>query len=292
MMGEFEKVLDKALTPFRGESSRVWQAARYSALGGGKRIRPELLLRSCLLFSPDLPAAALPFAAALEMVHSYSLIHDDLPAMDDDDLRRGRPSCHKAFGEATAILAGDLLLNRAYESMLAAYAQDPLPGSLKAMRVLALAAGGEGMILGQDRDLALEAEDPERVSLEEVASMAELKTARLLRAALFMGASLSGAPGDLMELFSDLGLAVGLAFQIQDDILDCVASSATLGKTPKKDESAGKKTFVTVAGLEGARAALDRQLTQMGSLLDQLKGRASGVGQFTDFLRGLIERSH
>ncbi len=291
MMEAFERILDKALTPLKGASSPVWQAARYSALGGGKRVRPELLLRTCLFFDPGLPPVALPFAAALEMVHSYSLIHDDLPAMDDDDFRRGRPSCHKAYGEATAILAGDLLLNRAYETMLAAYARDPDPGALKAMRVLALAAGGEGMILGQDPDLALE-EAAGSISLEEVAAMAELKTARLLRAALLMGASLSGAPTDLMDLFSDLGLAAGLAFQIQDDILDLTASRDTLGKTPGKDESAGKKTFVTVAGLEGAGKALDQQVARMESLLHQLSGRGSGAGQFAGFLRRQIGRSH
>lgn len=285
-----EVFLEKTLSPGSLSDHPVWQAARYSLLAGGKRIRPLLLFRTCLLFEDRLAPAALPLAASLEMIHSYSLIHDDLPAMDDDDFRRGRPSCHKAFGEAVAILAGDLLLNTAYEVMLTAYEDHPDQGTFQAMKTLARAAGGQGMILGQDLDLALEKQVFDQVSLEEVQEMAKLKTSRLIQAALLMGGQLAAVPAPALDQLALIGESSGLAFQIRDDILDCMASRDKLGKTPKKDAAAGKKTFVTLAGLEGAREALRRESLRMQTAYEALEAMGYDTKLLAHYTNHLIER--
>lgn len=289
---DLEAFFEDRLFPDGRADYPVWQAARYSLLGGGKRIRPQLLFRTGLLFGGDLPPASLPLAAALEMIHTYSLIHDDLPAMDDDDFRRGRPSCHKVYGEGVAILAGDLLLNGAYEVILSAYEQDPQFEIFQAMAELAFAAGGHGMILGQDRDLAMEIEAFDQVSMTEVKSMAMLKTSRLIRAALRMGGHLAKAPAKALFLLSRMGDSLGLAFQIRDDILDCISSRDKLGKTPNKDAAAGKKTFVTLAGLEGARVALKDEIAIMESTIDQLEEMGYDVAPLADYAHLLIERKY
>lgn len=286
-----ESALDQATKTEGFEKSAVWLAARYSLLGGGKRVRPELLRRTCLLFDDKLPENAMSFAVAVEMIHTYSLIHDDLPAMDDDDFRRGRPSCHKVYGEATAILAGDLLLNRAYELMLSAVEEHASKGALFAMRELAQAAGGEGMILGQDRDLAMEDPSFGRASVSDVRRMAELKTARLIRAAILMGAHLSEAPDHVVDILAHIGDAAGLSFQIKDDILDCVASRETLGKTPRKDEAAGKMTFVTVSSMEGALTALESESMKVEAGFDKLLALGYQAAPLRELTRQLIERT-
>lgn len=286
-----ESALDQAAKAEGFEKSAVWLAARYSLLGGGKRVRPELLLRTCLLFDDKLPENAMSFAVAVEMIHTYSLIHDDLPAMDDDDFRRGRPSCHKVYGEATAILAGDLLLNRAYELMLSAVEEHASKGALFAMRELAQAAGGEGMILGQDRDLAMEDPSFGRASVSDVRRMAELKTARLIRAAILMGAHLSEAADHVVDILTHIGDAAGLSFQIKDDILDCVASRETLGKTPRKDEAAGKMTFVTVSSMEGALTALESESMKVEAGFDKLLALGYQAAPLRELTRQLIERT-
>lgn len=273
-------------------SSPVWQAARYSLLAGGKRIRPQLLLRASLVFARDLHPAAPALAGALEMVHTYSLIHDDLPAMDDDDFRRGRPSCHRVYGDATAILAGDLLLNEAYELGLDSYSFHGDPAILEALKVLAGAAGGRGMILGQDRDLLLESKSFNQVKGEEVVAMAGLKTGRLIRAGLLMGGWLGGAPKEASDLLSRLGDAFGLAFQMTDDILDCVASRDKLGKTPNKDREAGKKTFVTLYGLDGARRLLEEERAKIKAAQDLLGDMGFNLAPLTGYLEDLMERKH
>ncbi len=226
------------------------------------------------------------------MVHTYSLIHDDLPSMDNDDFRRGRPSCHRVYGEARAILAGDLLLNRAYELMARISSENPRPGVLRAMRILAEAAGGEGMILGQDRDLALEAMPAESVDISDVLRMSELKTSCLIRAALLMGGSLADADQEIMEALARAGTLAGLAFQIKDDILDCVSNRDTLGKTPRKDQLAGKKTFVAMAGLEGAALLLDDQAAGFARALGKLKDRGCQTASLERLMRDCLERKN
>lgn len=288
---QLEAFLDGELSPTLSGSYPVWEAARYSLLAGGKRVRPRLLFAAGALLGP-LPKEALPFAAALEMVHTYSLIHDDLPSMDNDDYRRGRPACHIVYGEATAILAGDLLLNRAYELMIRIGRENPLPGVLRAMQVLGEAAGGEGMILGQDRDLALEEMPGERVDISDVLWMSELKTSCLIRVALLMGGCLATAGDGVMDQLALAGTAAGIAFQIKDDILDCVSNRDTLGKTPKKDQLAGKKTFVTMVGLEGATALLGQKASEVDDALDNLKAMACNTASLESLMRALLERKN
>ncbi|MBI2901517.1 MAG: polyprenyl synthetase family protein [Planctomycetes bacterium] len=210
---------------------------RYSLLDGGKRLRPILAIRTCEAFG-GAEAEAMPAACALEMIHTYSLIHDDLPAMDDDDFRRGKPSCHKAFDEATAILAGDALQAAAFE-VLARRGSDP-----RLVLELAAAAGAAGMCGGQQLDLATGA---------DVREIHRRKTGALLTAAVRMGAIAAGAPDRALARVTRYGRAVGLAFQIVDDILDVSGSARDLGKTPGKDARQGKKTFPALYGMEGSR---------------------------------------
>ncbi|MDD4541644.1 MAG: polyprenyl synthetase family protein, partial [Eubacteriales bacterium] len=191
----------------------VFKAAEYSLFSGGKRLRPRLVQMSYQLFTNDPPAKCRPFQFAIEMIHTYSLIHDDLPAMDDDTMRRGQPSCHVAFGEAKAILAGDLLLNSAYEIMAKACLDDTGNRSLTAMNVIAKAAGGRGMILGQSRDIAFEKR--ESVTADEIEEMQSLKTSALFRAAVLAGGILGGCDTEAQDLLSEFASRLGLAFQIR-----------------------------------------------------------------------------
>ncbi|MGI6655144.1 MAG: polyprenyl synthetase family protein [Christensenellales bacterium] len=217
------------------------EAMRYSLLAGGKRLRPVLLLAAYGLYHPDI-TQALPFAAAVEMIHTYSLIHDDLPAMDDDDLRRGGPTSHIQFGEATAILAGDALLTMAFELM----AQSKHPRALPALGEIALRAGARGMIAGQSADLAQD-EKP------DVAYIHQHKTADLLTAPVVAGLLLADAPQTAIQAGKQYGYHLGLAFQIADDLLDLEGDEATLGKRTHKDAEAGKCTWPQVHGVEKAR---------------------------------------
>jgi len=235
-----------------GESMRVGEAIRYSLEAGGKRVRPIL----CLLAAESVGAPsemALSGALALEYLHTYSLIHDDLPAMDDDDLRRGKPTCHVAFGEAHAILAGDGLQAEAF-AILASDASIPADARVEAIALLAEASGWRGMVGGQALDL--EGEGVEAFGLEHLKTIHRLKTGALLRASLEIGAVLGGAKNSWRQALRSAGAALGLAFQIQDDILDATSNAATLGKRTGKDAGKGKITYPALLGLDGARRAL------------------------------------
>ena len=260
-------LLDARLTaPFRdGEAARLAEAMRYSLEAGGKRVRPVL----CLLAAEAVGGRtedALPGALALEYIHTYSLIHDDLPAMDDDDLRRGRPTNHKVYGEGHAILAGDGLLTEAF-GVLAEGTDDPAR-RLEALALLAEAAGWRGMVGGQALDL--EGEKLEHYNLDHLRLIHRLKTGALLRASLEMGAVLGGAGPTERQALRAYGEAIGLAFQIQDDILDATATDADLGKRAGKDAGRGKITYPSLLGLDGARRALEEAtetaLCQLASL--------------------------
>jgi geranylgeranyl pyrophosphate synthase len=236
---------------------RLHRAMRYSLLAGGKRLRPALVLACCRAAGGD-DARCAPGLVAVECFHTYTLIHDDLPAMDDDDLRRGRPTCHKAFDEATAILAGDALQALAFEAAAA------LGG--EAVRVLARAGGSRGVVGGQQDDLdaegrAVTGSADDRALLERIHRG---KTAALIAASCELGALAAGAPPERRALLAAYGECIGLAFQVADDVLDATASAAVLGKTPGKDAAQGKLTYVSVYGLDSARreaaALLDRAL--------------------------------
>jgi geranylgeranyl diphosphate synthase, type II len=286
-------ILDAALTvPFRrGDAMRLGEAVRYSLEAGGKRVRPVLCLLACEAVGGT-AAQALPGALALEYIHTYSLIHDDLPAMDDDDLRRGRPTNHKVFGEGHAILAGDALLTEAF-GLLAAADLDPVKRA-EALALLAEGAGWRGMAGGQALDLEAEARvkahrlakrDGPKGEAQEGPSMGEtlaafdldhlrlihrLKTGALLRASVEIGAVLGGAAPEERSALGAYGEAIGLAFQIQDDILDATATEADLGKRAGKDARRGKITYPSLLGLDGARKALseatETALCQLASL--------------------------
>jgi geranylgeranyl diphosphate synthase type II len=247
-------ILDAGLTaPFRqGDAVRLGEAMRYSLEAGGKRVRPVLCLLACEAVGGT-PAEALPGALALEYVHTYSLIHDDLPAMDDDDLRRGRPTNHKVFGEGHAILAGDALLTEAF-GVLAGAALDPVKRA-EALALLAEGAGWRGMAGGQALDL--EGEKLATYDLDHLRLIHRLKTGALLRASVEIGAVLGGAAPEVRSALRAYGEAIGLAFQIQDDILDATATEAELGKRAGKDAGRGKITYPSLLGLDGARQALE-----------------------------------
>jgi geranylgeranyl diphosphate synthase type II len=250
-------------------------------LGGGKRLRPILALMAAEACGAD-PLVALPAACAVEMVHTYSLIHDDLPAMDDDDLRRGRPTCHKAFDEATAILAGDGLLTLAFE-VLVRYT--PPDSAAKCVRILAEAAGPEGMVGGQMADLHAEGRTDGTVAALE--AIHRRKTGALLRAPLRMGATIAGASDSQMKALDDYGRAVGLAFQIVDDLLDVQGDEAKLGKRVQKDSDLGKWTYPGFLGIEESRRKA-RQLAD--EALAALKPFGDRGGRLKALAWDLLER--
>jgi geranylgeranyl diphosphate synthase type II len=243
--------------------ARLAMAMRHSVLGGGKRLRPVLCLMAAEACGGDFEAA-LPAACALEMVHTYSLIHDDLPAMDDDDLRRGRPTCHKAFDEATAILAGDGLLTLAFEVV----AREVHPGAaaLRCVRILAEAAGPSGMVGGQMADLQAEGKTeaegrPVGGTLAALEAIHRRKTGALLRAPLRMGAAIAAAPEPCALALDRYGKAVGLGFQIVDDLLDVQGDETKVGKRVGKDSELGKWTYPRFLGVDGSRRRA-RQLAE------------------------------
>ncbi len=254
--------LDKAAqaAPPGEGTERLLEAMRYSLLAGGKRLRPLLLLATVESIGQkreDELAGYLPFACGLEMLHTYSLIHDDLPAMDDDDLRRGRPSCHKAFDEATAILAGDALLTHCFFCLLST------PGSsavqvLQAAQYFAWKAGLGGMVSGQVLDLAAEGQPLE---LPELRKIHANKTGALLEAAVVCGGRLVGSSGPQQLALQGFGRQFGIAFQIADDILDVVGDESKLGKPIGSDAENDKVTYVSLLGLAGAQEAADKAMT-------------------------------
>jgi len=226
------------------------EAMRYASLNGGKRIRPALVLFSAdaVADAADRPADPMPAAVAVELVHCYSLVHDDLPAMDDDALRRGRPTCHVRYGEAMAILVGDALLTRAFEVLARGVAEAPLSARLTGE--LAAAAGPAGIIAGQAADMGL-CDVPD--GPEGLRSIHARKTGALIRAAVRMGAICAGAGEEALAALTAFGEAAGLAFQVTDDLLDATASAKILGKTPGKDAEAGKRNYVAALGIEPTR---------------------------------------
>ena len=268
------------LIPEKGDNfSAARSAMRYSLLNGGKRIRPVLLLEFYKLCGGE-GDGALNFAAALEMIHTYSLIHDDLPCMDNDDMRRGKPSCYKAFGEDTALLAGDALLTLAF-SAAAKTENIPPRRVLRAISVLADNAGIDGMVGGQVMDLKLEETGATADQLKE---MYLKKTSCLLKAAAVCGCVLAGADDEYIKYASEYADSLGLAFQIIDDILDCTADEATLGKPIGSDEKNGKTTFVTIYGIEGARGKAKELSENAETLLDNFKGDSTALKELTKYL--------
>lgn len=273
-----ETVLADILASRDSAPPRLVAAMRHAVLGGGKRLRPFLAIETAVLCGAAAETASAT-GAAIELLHCYSLVHDDLPSMDDDDLRRGQPTVHKAFDEATAILAGDALLTLAFET-LGDETAHPSP-AVRAALVLGLArAGGmSGMVGGQMLDLAAEGRWGEtKLTTDDILHLQTLKTGALLAFSVEAGGRVAGVNDDQRQQLTRYGKAVGAAFQIADDILDHEADSATLGKRAGKDAEKGKGTLVTALGLEGARAACD-------ALIDEAITALEGFGEPAGILR-------
>ena len=244
-----DKALDKYLPPINGMEGRVVEAARYSLFAGGKRLRPILCIAAHEACGGS-SKALLPVACALEMIHTYSLIHDDLPAMDNDDFRRGKPTNHKVFGEAVAILAGDLLLTYAFELMAEHGLEDRFGAVMRVIHIIARASGFKGMVGGQMIDLACEGKE---VDVPTVEYMHDRKTGALITASVQAGAILAGASESEIERMGRYGRHLGLAFQITDDLLDVTGSFEEMGKTPGSDDRKGKRTYPFLVGIEESR---------------------------------------
>jgi farnesyl diphosphate synthase len=275
-----DSVLERLLKPPPGLEARVYEAMRYSALAPGKRLRPLLVLASSRLFGVS-RTCALQVAAAIEMVHAYSLIHDDLPAMDNSDLRRGRPTCHKAFDDATAVLAGDGLLTMAFEVL-----SDPDTHGDPAVRcelvaALAAAAGGTGMVGGQMIDLIAESRV---LDIGAITRLQRMKTGALIAFSCEAGAILAKAAPELRTALRGYAHDLGLAFQIADDLLDVEGSSAETGKPVGADAAAGKATFVSILGAERARAQAELLVDQAVAHLDLFEQRAELLRQVARFV--------
>jgi geranylgeranyl diphosphate synthase type II len=278
-----QKMVDAALQAYLPKASvkpkTIHKAMRYSMFAGGKRLRPILCLAAGECCGGE-PSPALPLACAVECIHTYSLIHDDLPCMDDDDLRRGMPTSHKVFGEAIAVLAGDALLTLAFE--LAGQARGwPRYPLRDIIRELAVASGSRNLIAGQVADLESEGK---RVSLTMLEFIHESKTAALLRAAIRLGAMSANASPARLESLSTFGMSLGLAFQVIDDILDVTQSSETLGKSAGKDLVSEKATYPSVIGLEESRKVAKRLTEEAHRALKPFARKAERLHGLADYL--------
>lgn len=257
----------------------VSQAMRYSVENGGKRIRPALLLEFCRVCGGDYKKAV-PFACALEMIHTYSLIHDDLPCMDNDDFRRGKPSCHIAFGEEYALLAGDALLTLAFETAMKSNLSAEI--TVKAAKELAKAAGVLGMVGGQVLDLQNEGK---KVGIPDLQKTDELKTGELIRAACVLGCVCAGADDKKIAAAEKYAHDIGIAFQIVDDILDVTSDEETLGKPIGSDEENQKSTYVSLLGIEKSRKTAEELTLNAQKALDAFDGDVSSLKDFAEKLK-------
>ena len=271
--------LERLLPAENERPALIHQAMRYSTFAGGKRVRPILCIEAFRIFS-DETAAVLPVACAMEFIHTYSLIHDDLPALDNDDLRRGRPTCHKKFGEALAILAGDALLTLAFEALAGA----PLPQAERValIREVASAAGTrEGMVGGQVADLEAEGKD---VTPEMLEYIHRSKTAALIRASILSGAIAGGASQADQDRLRTFGGLIGWAFQVTDDILDVEESSSALGKTAGKDQAQHKATYPALLGLKKSHDFARELAARAMGALETFGARAANLRELGEFL--------
>ena len=285
---EYREMTERALLPMLESLGKIPaplpEAMAYSLTAGGKRIRPVLLLAACEMAGGN-AEDALPFACALEMIHTYSLIHDDLPAMDNDDLRRGKPTSHKVFGEDIAILAGDGLLNAAAEMMAAQALRTGNIKEIRAMESILRHAGVTGMIAGQVADVTSGGRKPQR---DELRYIQEHKTADLLEAAVEAGLALAGADAEQTEAGRRYALHLGLAFQMTDDLLDVTGSAETLGKTPGKDAEQDKMTWIALLGTEGTAAEARLETERC---LEALRTLPWDTAFFAEFAKSIVNRT-
>lgn len=287
MLKKIEQALLSFLPPENAYFQTVIDSMKYSLMAGGKRVRPMLVLEFAKLCGGS-EDAAIPFACAIEMIHTYSLIHDDLPCMDDDDLRRGRPTNHKVFGEGVAVLGGDGLLTLAFETVLSerAVALNGFEKCAQAGRILARFAGTQGMIGGQIIDIESE---NKAISLERLKEMDRNKTGALMKAACLMGCISAGADEEKCRAAEEYADKIGLAFQIVDDILDVISDEQTLGKPIGSDKENNKSTYVSLLGMDECRR-LSSQLTSQA--IDQLSAFANDTTVLKDFALYLRDRTN
>lgn len=284
----FNADLEKCFPSANGAENRVIEAMKYSVMNGGKRLRPYLLCECAALFNVPYETA-FPAAVSLEMLHSYSLIHDDLPAMDDDDLRRGKPTCHKQFDEATAILAGDGLLTYAFEYLSNALAIRP-EIRITLVQLLSAAAGAfGGMVSGQTLDIYATPTGSKEADEAIISRLEEMKTGRLLRYACEAGAVLGQAPLPLRQILISYSRKIGQAFQIADDILDREGDQKLVGKTLHKDDSQNKFTFVSYYGIEPARK---KAAELINSAIEEVAIFGDKAENLQNLARYIIERNH
>ena len=258
--------------------SIIYDAMRYSVFAGGKRLRPMLMLEWCKLCGGS-EEDAMPFACAMEMIHTYSLIHDDLPAMDNDNLRRGMPTNHIKFGEANAILAGDALLNKAFETMLK-FGKDA-KNAMRAMYEIALSSGTEGMIGGQIVDIESEGKD---ISIDTLKYLHTLKTGAIIRSSCKAGAILAGAKDEAIKRADEFAINLGIAFQIRDDILDVEGSTDVLGKPVGSDNEQDKNTYVKLLGLDRSKVLVKEYSSNAKEILSGFGDGAKFLTELTDYL--------
>lgn len=279
-----DNYINSVVTVVENPQKLIYEAMNYSLRAGGKRLRPVLLMASYEVFG-GLEEDVLPFAASMEMIHTYSLIHDDLPAMDNDDYRRGKPSNHKQFGEATAILAGDALLNRAFEKGLEAVSdwKKNKDAAVKAMLVIAQSSGTEGMIGGQVVDMY----GPDVIdSLDALKYMYSLKTGAIIKSSIIAGAILGEASEQELDALGRYAECLGIAFQIEDDILDVTGSMDKLGKPIGSDSENNKKTYVSIEGLVKSREAVKHFTDEATRSLDIFGVRADMLRCLAEYLTG------
>lgn len=278
-----EEALERYLPTEEDEPTTLHRAMRYSVFAGGKRARPALLLEACAAVGGN-PAQALPAACAVELIHTYSLIHDDLPCMDDADTRRGKPTCHKAFGEAVAVLAGDALLTLAFQVLaeLPANGVDPTI-ALQVTQTIAAAVGSLGMVGGQTLDILYATEQNETLTLEQLYPMHTMKTGRLIQASLEAGGLIADAPLAKQRALREYGRHVGLAFQVADDLLDVEGTEQSLGKTTG-DAAKGKLTFPAVLGVEASRALAQQTAAKAVEQLAVFGAEADALRQWAWFV--------
>lgn len=281
---EIEEILKRYLPKEEGYAKTVAEAVNYSVLAGGKRLRPMLLLECCRLFGGREELAA-PFMAAIEFIHTYSLVHDDLPCMDNDEYRRGRKTTHAVYGEGMAVLAGDALLNLAFETASSAFSltenEEELRRAARAMQILSAKSGIGGMIGGQCADTQAEEFPPEKVTQELLLYIHENKTAAMIESPMMIGALLAGAEKEKLEALERIGSKIGLAFQIRDDILDLTSSLEELGKQTGSDLKNNKVTYVSLNGMEESEKEV-RRLSE--EALQELKGLAENWNEFLECL--------
>ncbi|BAT19895.1 polyprenyl synthetase family protein [Asaia bogorensis] len=275
-----ESTIDRLLPMVDGDESVLLEAMRYAALGGGKRLRGYLVTEIAGIFGAE-PEGALRVAASVEMLHAYSLVHDDLPAMDDDDLRRGQPSTHKKFDEAIAILAGDALQTSAFEILADEATHSDPSVRIALVTALAQASGAAGMVGGQVVDIRGEGKS---LPLDQVRRLHAMKTGALIRYAAEAGAILGGATRVQRDAIIAYGRDIGTAFQVADDVLDTTASAEELGKTAGKDEASGKSTYVSLLGIDGARAEAGRLVEQATQALTSFGTEAAALRALAHYI--------